>query len=302
VDLSFDRLRRRDPGRAGKTGQRQLDAAPDGVKGLHYELAFFTFAQDVARRTRGLVPHSRQRQVAPRPVDGDKGTMGGEFFDRTFYLGAELVRGNEADETQRLVERLGRQLAPPAPAPAFAPGFFGLDRLFDGDGDSALQLSFPATASRPFRRQFEPAFFGLPGRFGPLLALRFLHGFPAPRAAHGSSRGENPPHPRHRFASDQAVLVEEPFVLAVELLERVVGKHYRPHLVRDPEKEGVASADRSRRRGHDVALGLSLFEYRALLDRDPVPKCGVYNDGDNVVRVLDQKFTYRLVELLEAGQ
>jgi hypothetical protein len=61
VDLGIDRLGRRDPGRPGVPGQRELDTTPHGVKGLYDKITLLTFAQDLARRTRRLIAHAGQR-------------------------------------------------------------------------------------------------------------------------------------------------------------------------------------------------------------------------------------------------
>ncbi len=300
--LGFDRLGGRDPRRAGKSGQGQLDAAPYGVKGLHDKNTLLTLAQDLACRARRLVTHAGQWNVTARSVNGNEGPVRRKFLHRALDFGAELVRGYERDEVERLVERLGRHLGPPPAAPAFAPELLRLDSFLDGDGYGALQLSLAAPAPRPLRRQLETALVQCPALLGPLLAFGLLHGLPAPGATHGGPRGENPTDARHWLAPDKAVLVEEPLVLPVELLERVVGQHDRADLVGDPEQEGVAPADRSRRRGHYVAIVLGLFVDRALLGRDTVTEGGVHNHGDNVVRVLAQKFAHCLVKPFEAGQ
>jgi hypothetical protein len=145
-----------------------------------------------------------------------------ELVHRALDLATELVLGDERDEVEGLVKRLGRQLAAPPAAPALVPDLLGLNGFLDGHRDGPLQLSFAAPAPRPLRRQFEAALVELAGLISPLLAFRFLHRLPAPGASHRVPGGENPTHSGHRFASDQAVLVEKPLVLPVELLEGVI--------------------------------------------------------------------------------
>ena len=62
------------------------------------------------------------------------------------------------------------------------------------------------------------------------------------------------PTPGHGLAADQPSLVEEPRVLAVELLERVVGQHHGAGPFGDPQHEGVAPPDGSGRRGDQLAV------------------------------------------------
>ena len=71
---------------------------------------------------------------------------------------------------------------------------------------------------------------------------------------------EHPADERHRLATDQAALVEQPRVLAVELLERVVAQDPRADLVGDAQHEGVAAADGAGRRRHQLVVGDRLVE------------------------------------------
>jgi hypothetical protein len=97
----------------------------------------------------------------------------GELLYRSFDLISKLVTSDKRYEVQRLVQRFSRQLAHPSPTPPFARAFFRLNRLLDGDGYGSLDFAFAATATRPFRRHVEPAFYRLPGDIA-LFALCFF--------------------------------------------------------------------------------------------------------------------------------
>ena len=86
-------------------------------------------------------------------------------------------------------------------------------------------------------------------------------------------------------------------MLAVELLERVVGQHGGARLLCDAEQKGVAPADGAGRRRDDLAVGLRLVECLALRLVDPVPERGVDHHGDLGVRELALEFPDRLVKL-----
>ena len=112
-----------------------------------------------------------------------------------------------------------------------------LDDLFRGDGDRLRHALF-----RLFR---------LPHR---LMALR---------AADRLAGREDPPDPRDRRGAEQAPALEEPRVLAVELLEGVVGEHGGVDLLGDAQQEGVASADGTGRGMDELALQGRLLEARS---------------------------------------
>ena len=108
------------------------------------------------------------------------------------------------------------------------------------------------------------------------------------------------PTPGHRLAPDQASLVEEPLVLAVELLERVVRQHHGPGLVGDAQEEGVAPADGPGGRRHHLAGGLGLLVRAELGSGDPMGKGGVDHDGHDGFGILDEKLPHGLVQLGQA--
>ena len=102
----------------------------------------------------------------------------------------------------------------------------------------------------------------------------------AGRALHRQALDEDPAHVRDGLAADQAALVEEPRVLAVELLERVVAEDAGADLVGDAQHEGVAAADRAGRRGDELVVGDGEVELRRLLLVDAVAERGVDHDRD----------------------
>ena len=100
------------------------------------------------------------------------------------------------------------------------------------------------------------------GLLADLAALGVLHRAPAGRAAHRRAGHEHPADAGHRLAADQATLVEQPRVLAVELLEGVVREHGR-------RRPGRRSGGRTRRRdrsrrpaAYELAGGDRLFVRR----------------------------------------
>ena len=68
MDLGVDGLGCGCSSRVRKTWERKLDPAPHRVEGLHHEGPFLAFAEHLARRTRRLVAHARQRQIATRAI------------------------------------------------------------------------------------------------------------------------------------------------------------------------------------------------------------------------------------------
>ena len=77
----------------------------------------------------------------------------------------------------------------------------------------------------------------------------------ADRPAHGAARDPDPSDVRHGLATDEAALVEQPVVLAVELLERVVREDRRLGLLGDAQHERIATTDRTRGRGDEFVVG-----------------------------------------------
>ena len=70
-----------------------------------------------------------------------------------------------------------------------------------------------------------------------------MYGDATAGAAHGCAGSEDPAHARHRLAAQEPAFVEQPAVLAVELLEGVVGQDRRSGPVGDLEQEAVAAPD-----------------------------------------------------------
>ena len=105
----------------------------------------------------------------------------------------------------------------------------------------------------------------------------------------------------NRFAADEAALIEEPLVLAVELLERVVRQDRRPSFVRDSQYEGIPATDRSSRRCHEFVVRNRLIELGALGLVDAVAEGGVDHDGDQHPGILGHHGQHRLIQLHQAG-
>jgi hypothetical protein len=103
TDLGIDGLGCRCSGRVRKTRERKLDPAPHGVEGLYHEGPFLTLAEHLPRRTRRLVAHTRQRQIATRAVDGNECPVRGELLDSPFYLVSQMVPSDKGNKVQRLV-------------------------------------------------------------------------------------------------------------------------------------------------------------------------------------------------------
>ncbi len=126
---------------------------------------------------------------------------------------------------------------------------------------------------------------------------------PGSSAPHRRPRREDPSDTGYRLAAHQPALVEEPLVLAVELLERVVRQHHRARTVGDAQQEPVPATDGPRRWRHDFARRLRLLQYPLLRLVDPVAEGGVDDDDDVVVRLLLRPVgAHRLVQLGEARQ
>jgi hypothetical protein len=97
-------------------------------------------------------------------------------------------------------------------------------------------------------------------------------------------------------------MVEEPLMLSVEFLERVVGKDRGARLFGDPQQKGVTSSDGARRRRNHLASRFGFFESRHLRSVDAVSKGRIHNNRDVVLRVLSEKLPDCLVELGQAGK
>ena len=132
------------------------------------------------------------------------------------------------------------------------------------------------------------------------LLLGRLDRLPALRAAHRRSRHEHPAHVRNGLATDQPSLVEQPVVLAVELLERVVREHPCVRLVGDAEHERIAAADRAGRRGDQLVVGDGGVERLHFLLRDAMAEGGVDDHRHLDTRIVGEERHHRLVELIEA--
>ncbi len=91
-------------------------------------------------------------------------------------------------------------------------------------------------------------------------------------------------------------------MIAVELLERVIGQHDRIGLVGDLKNKTVAPANRSRRRHHDLTAVDRLVERGALGLVDAVTEGGIHHDCQLIFRTLVGERVYCLAQLSEAGK
>ena len=69
-------------------------------------------------------------------------------------------------------------------------------------------------------------------------------------------------------------------MIAVELLERVVGEHLGADALRHTQQECVPPTHRTRRRGDELGMGDRLVEGLALGGVDPMAEGGVDHDDD----------------------
>ena len=93
---------------------------------------------------------------------------------------------------------------------------------------------------------------------------------------------------------------EQPRVLAMELLERVVREHDTVHLLGDAQQEGVTPADGARRRRDELAAPGELLEARAFGFLDPMCERRVDDDRHLRLAELAPHLGDRLLELGEA--
>ena len=82
------------------------------------------------------------------------------------------------------------------------------------------------------------------------------------------------------FTADEATFVEQPLVLAVELLERIVRQDRGVHLVGDAQHEGVATPDGAGRWGNEFVVVDGIIELGAFARVDAVAEGGVNHHGD----------------------
>ena len=160
-------------------------------------------------------------------------------------------------------------------------------RLSDGlPADGGITPATPSTAGRGG------------GDVIALLGLAYSH--PTLRAANRVAVDEDPTDVWDRLATDQASLVEQPFVLAVEFLERVVRQHVSIGFVGNRQHERIAAADGSGRWSDQFVVGDRLVEVLDFPAVDPVPERGVDDDRDDRSRVVVHERHHCLVQLQEA--
>ena len=138
---------------------------------------------------------------------------------------------------------------------------------------------------------------------GPWMEASGLIGLGSRSPTHGSAhrrpRYVDPADARDRLAADQAPLVEEPLVGAVEFLKRVIAQHDRVRPVGNLQDEGVAAADDASRRRDDLVVVDRLASGLTFALRDPMLERGVDDDGDPLEVILGDELCDRFVELLQ---
>ena len=161
-------------------------------------------------------------------------------------------------------------------------------RRFGASGSSALAVA-SAIAFCTFFSSLSPPCFA----FCTVLRLTI------PRTGRRSEKIQ--PTPGHRLRADEPAGLEQPLVLRVELLERVVRQDGAAGAVRDLQQEPVAAPDRAGRRRDDLARGLGLRERGALGRVDAVLEARVDDDGRDGAGVLAVERGDGFLELGEAG-
>ena len=107
---------------------------------------------------------------------------------------------------------------------------------------------------------------------------------------------------RHGLTADQAAFVEEPFVLAVELLEGIIRQHRGVRLVGDAQNKCVTATDSAGWRCNKLVVCDACFELLGLLLVDPMPERRIDHDRNLGVGVIFHEAHDSFVELLEAGK
>jgi hypothetical protein len=126
-----------------------------------------------------------------------------------------------------------------------------------------------------------------------------------PAARRPPDRGavdEHPAHVGHGLAAHQPSRIEQPVVLTVELLERVVGQDRRLGPIGDLQDERIAPPDRPGRRGDDLARGHRVLVDLALAAGDAVRERRVDDDRHDLWPELGHEGLHRVVELRQAGE
>ncbi len=256
----------------------------------------------------------RKGHVAAHAVlaDRDVGTVRRVRLDRAVDARAHRVVLDELEERHQLVDDLtglrctlcGARRRPPTSASWL--GFDGACRsaLGAAAGDPAAATSGTGIGSMASRTRLAAAatLVALLLRAATRPAPRRPRRLAADRPTYGHAIDEHPADVRHRLAADQSAVVEEPLVVAVELLERVVGEDRCVRLLSDREHEGITTSDGTSRRSDEFVVGDALLELLDLGLVDAVAERGVDDDGDRRVRILVHEGHHRLAQLGEAGQ
>jgi hypothetical protein len=106
---------------------------------------------------------------------------------------------------------------------------------------------------------------------------------------------------RHGFSTYESALIEQPLIVGVELLERVVRQDDGIRLIGNCKDKRVASTDCSGRGRDDFVVLNGCIELGNFGRIDAVPKRGVNNHGDHICGVFGHVGLDRLAQLFEAG-
>ena len=239
---------------------------------MHDKRARFAKIQYLPRTARWWIPELAQRDITLRVAGVHVRAMRRETIDSSFHHRANRVIDDERQVHELVVDRLVtsaerrrrharrcglalRAAARPTVTPSSPP--------------CAGRL--PPRPSSPPSSWLAPvalvagAFIGVRGVDCALVVFRASRTdlrLAGPRTGARSTKTQ--PTLAHRLAADQASFVEEPWVVTVELLERVVGEHIGVGTVCDLQDERVATADRTSRWCHQFAVQHCFFVRSAL--------------------------------------
>jgi hypothetical protein len=113
---------------------------------------------------------------------------------------------------------------------------------------------------------------------------------------------EDPSDAGNRGAAEKATTLEQPGMLAMELLERVVRQHGPVDLLGNTQQERVAASDGAGRGMDVLAAQRGLLETGKLGGIDPVRERGVDDDGDLRVRMVAPELDDSVFQLFQARQ
>ena len=132
--------------------------------------------------------------------------------------------------------------------------------------------------------------------------LGHTSGAAADHPAHRGAGHENPANVGHWLASDEAAFIEQPFVVTVKLLERIVRQDDGVRLFGNLQHERIATTNSSGGRRHQFVVFDRFVEFCDLARVDAMAEGGVDDNSDDVCRVLLHVCHHGIVQLLQARQ